>query len=126
MEYDGVHIIVAIDSNGNIDEVYTLNGKARVAVLNWHWDDQDAIRESVAFAGMPKDAQEKFEALINQERRHYHVGAEDLGEVHLYQDLENALANLREHLEEADAKSRKKFATNWFIFACADACEGIE
>jgi hypothetical protein len=116
----------SIDSNGNLDAVYTPDGKARVAVLNWHWDDQDAIRESVAIAGMPRDEREKFEDLINQERRHYHVGAENLGEVHLYHDLELALVNLREHLEEADAKSRKGFATNWFIFACVDACEGIE
>jgi hypothetical protein len=45
---------------------------------------------------------------------------------HLYQDLELALVNLKEHLEEADAKSGKRFAANWVIFACADACEGIE
>jgi hypothetical protein len=126
MDYDGVDIVVVLDSNGNVDAVYTPYGREKVAVLDWHYDGEDKIRDSTSFVGMPRDAQEKLDDLLNRERRHYHIGREESGDFHLYQDLELALVNLKEHLEEADAKSGKRFAANWVIFACADACEGIE
>jgi hypothetical protein len=123
MDYHEVDIVVVLDSNGNLDEVYTLDGRGKVAVLDWHYDDQDAIRDSVAFSGMPRDAQEKFEALINAKKRHYHFGCESrVGDKRIHRDIENALVELRAALEEADAKIKE----DWFIYPCTDSdCEGI-
>jgi hypothetical protein len=73
MDYDGVDIVVVLDSNGNVDAVYTPYGREKVAVLDWHYDDEDKIRDSTSFVGMPRDAQEKLDDLLNRERRHYHI-----------------------------------------------------
>src|SRR4051812_18242151 len=122
MDYNRVDIIVVLDSNGNVDEVYTPNENKRVAVLDWHYDDQDAIRETVAFAGMPQDVRDKFTRLINTEKRHYHFGCEGrAGDKRIHRDLESAMVELKAALEEADAEKQE----NWYIYTCANDCEGI-
>jgi hypothetical protein len=46
MDYSGVDIVVVIDSSGNLDAGIHTDGREKVAALNWHWDDEDEIRES--------------------------------------------------------------------------------
>jgi len=120
MDYSGVDIIVVLDANGNVDAVYTASGRERVAVLDWHWDDQDKITEATLAVGMPRDAREKFQALIKTERRHYHVGNMDKQDFRLYKEIEDAMNDLQECLEET-----QDYKSNWAMFACADQCEGI-
>lgn len=119
MDYSGVDIIVSLNCNGNVDAVYTLNGGQRVAILDNHWDDQDRITEAVRVAGMSRDEQDKFKTLIDAERRHYHVGNMDRGEFRSHKELDNAITDLQECVEEAGHKE------NFSIYACVDDCEGV-
>ena len=119
MDYSAVDIIVVLNCNGNVDAVYTTNGRERVAILDNHWDDQDRIMAAQQAVGMPRDTREKFQALINMERRHYHIGNMDRQDYRLYKELDQAITDLQECLEEADPN------TNWAVHACVDDCEGI-
>jgi hypothetical protein len=122
MDYSGVDIVVVIDSSGNLDKVYTPTAGEKIAALNWTGTDEDEIRESVAFSGMPQDVRNKFTNLINTEKRHYHFGCEGrAGDKRIHRDLESAMVELKAALEEADAEKQE----NWYIYTCANDCEGI-
>ena len=119
MDYNAVDVIVVLDNNGNVDGVYDRSGTLRVAVVDHHWDDQDKIWPALQFGAMSREDKDKFKAMIDAERRHYHIGNMDRGDFRLYKELDQTMTDLQECLEEAEHKS------NFAVYACVDDCEGI-